>query len=58
MSKARRKASQNEFVEKSRAQDIVESFQEVDSSKNRPSQTWACKAHPKWTEKKTEFDPD
>ena len=35
-SKARREASRNDFVEKSGEPDRVESFQEVDSSKNRP----------------------
>ena len=35
-SKARREASRNKFVEKGGMPDRVESFQEVDLSKNRP----------------------
>ena len=34
-SKARREASQNELVEKGRVPDRVESFQEINSSKDR-----------------------
>ena len=34
--KARREGSRNEFVEKGRMPDKVESFREVDCSKNRP----------------------
>ena len=35
-SKARREASRNEFVEKSRMPDRVESFREIDSRQDRP----------------------
>ena len=35
-SKARRKASRNEFVEKGRVPDRVESFREINSSENHP----------------------
>ena len=39
-SKARRKASRNKFVEKSRMPDIVENFEELDHSKNKPFHRW------------------
>ena len=35
-SKARREASRNEFVEKDRMPDRVESFREIDSRQDRP----------------------
>ena len=37
MSKARREASRNEFVEKSEMPDRVKSFGEINSRENRPS---------------------
>ena len=54
MSKARKEASRNQFVEKSRMPDSVKSFGEIDSRQDRP------RARPgfvksKWTEKSTEW---
>ena len=57
MSKARREASYNEFVEKGGMPDTVKSFREIDSRQDRPrARPGIVKPHPKWTEKATEFD--
>ena len=43
-SKARRKASQNEFMEKGGMPDRIESFQEINSGENRPrARPWFAK---------------
>ena len=55
-SKARRKASRNQFVEKGGMPDRVESFREIDSRQDRPKAGLGLLNHPKWTEKSTEFD--
>ena len=54
---SRKEASRNEFVQKGGMPHEVKSFQEINSSKDRPrSRPGFVKIHPKWTKHGTEYD--